>query len=62
MKALARLMCIKYESLAGSLNAFNNSNYASPRMSPSGFKLNGPNNGGIGCCTGRDGAKGASCC
>ena len=65
MNALARLMCLKWEFLAGSFSAsFNDPHTIAPRIEPTGFKL-GPN-GGIGCCTSRsdgtDGKKGASCC
>ena len=67
MNALARLMCLKWESLAGSFTStYNDPNIVAPRIEPVGFKLGGPGGGGIGCCTNRsdgiDGKNGASCC
>ena len=69
MNALARQMCLKYESLAGDFNAFNDA----ARMSFSsdthgkGFKLIGNNGkivggGGFGCCGSReDGDENGGC-
>lgn len=67
MNGLARLMCIKWESLAGSFTpGFNDPHIITPRIEPNGFKLGAGGGGGFGCCTSRsegpDGKKGSSCC
>ena len=61
MNALARQMCLKYESLAGDFNAFNDAGRMSFNSDApgKGFKLIGNNGkmvggGGFGCCGSRD--------
>ena len=47
MNALARQMCVKYESLAGDLDAFNSTRVTYAPNASSGFRL------GIDCCSSR---------